>query len=60
MRRYSGGQTDQGEVLDDCCHVTSALGTLRSEVTLLHSNIKLELYFEAYMTFSSVIIVFPL
>ena len=29
-------KTDQGEVLDDCCHVTSALGTLRSEVTLLH------------------------
>ena len=35
MRRYGGGQTDQGEVLDDCCYVTSALGTLRSEVTLL-------------------------
>ena len=39
VRRYGGGQTDQGEVLDDCCHVTSASGTsgiLRSEVTLLH------------------------
>ena len=35
VRRYGGGQTDQGEVLDDCCHVTSALETLRSEVTLL-------------------------
>ena len=35
MRRYGGGQTNQGEVLDDCCHVTSALGTLRFEVTLL-------------------------
>ena len=35
VRRYGGGQTDQGEVLDDCCHVTSASGTLRSEVTLL-------------------------
>ena len=35
MRRYSGGQTDQGEVLDDCYHVTSASETLRSKVTLL-------------------------
>ena len=35
MRRYGGGQTDQSEVLDDCCHVTSVLGTLRSKVTLL-------------------------
>ena len=35
MRRYGGGQTGQGEVLDDCCHVTSALGTLCSKVTLL-------------------------
>ena len=35
MRHYSGSQTGRGEVLDDCCHVTSALGTLRSEVTLL-------------------------
>ena len=25
MRRYGGGQTDQGEILDDCYHVTSAL-----------------------------------
>ena len=31
MRRGSGSRTDQGEVLDDCCHVTSASGTLRSE-----------------------------
>ena len=31
MRRGSGSQTDQDEVLDDCCHVTSAPGTLRSE-----------------------------
>ena len=36
VRRYGGGQTDPGEILDDCCYVTSALGTLRSEVTLLH------------------------
>ena len=28
-------KTDQGEVLEDCCHLTSALGTLRSKVTLL-------------------------
>ena len=35
VRHYDGGQTDQGEVLDDCCHVTFALGTLRSKVTLL-------------------------
>ena len=31
MRRGSGSRTDQGEVLDDCYHVTSASGTLRSE-----------------------------
>ena len=26
VRCYEGGQTDQGKGLDDCCHVTSALG----------------------------------
>ena len=26
MRRHGGGQTDQGEVLDNCSHVTSTLG----------------------------------
>ena len=31
LRRCGGGQADQGEVLNDCCHVTSASGTLRSE-----------------------------
>ena len=31
MRRGSGSETDQGEGLDDCCYVTSALGTLCSE-----------------------------
>ena len=31
MKRGGGSQTDQGEVLDDCCHVTSALETLCSE-----------------------------
>ena len=35
VRCYGGGQTDQGKVVDDCCYVTSTLGTLRSEVTLL-------------------------
>ena len=35
MRRYGGGQTDQSKVLDNCCHVISALGTLCSKVTLL-------------------------
>ena len=35
MRRYSRGQTDQGEVLDDYCHMTSTSETLRSEVILL-------------------------
>ena len=35
MKHYGRGQTDQGEVLNDYCYVTSALGTLRSEVTLL-------------------------
>ena len=31
MKRCDRGQADQGEVLDDCCHVTSVSGTLRSE-----------------------------
>ena len=31
MRRCGGSQTNQNEVLDDCCYVTSALKTLRSE-----------------------------
>ena len=31
MRHCSGSQTDQDEVLDDCCHVNSALETLHSE-----------------------------
>ena len=31
MKRCSEGQTDQGEVLDDCSHVTSALRTFRSK-----------------------------
>ena len=39
MRRYSGGQTDQGEVLDDCYYVTSALKTLRSKGMLLQLSL---------------------
>ena len=35
VRHYGGGQTDQGEVLNDCCHVTSVTGTLYSGVILL-------------------------
>ena len=31
MRYGSRSQADQGKVLDDCCYMTSALGTLRSE-----------------------------
>ena len=31
MRHCGGSQTDQGEVWVIVCHVTSALGTLRSE-----------------------------
>ena len=42
MRRYGRSQTDQGEVLDDCCHMTSASGTLRSEVTLLQLLLSLD------------------
>ena len=30
-RRYSGSQTNQGEVLDDCSHVLFASKTLRSK-----------------------------
>ena len=31
VRHYSESQAEQGEVLDDCCHIASALGTFRSE-----------------------------
>ena len=31
MRHCDRSQTDQGEVLDDCCYVTSTLGTFCSE-----------------------------
>ena len=37
VKHYGRGQTDQGEVLGDCCHITFASGTLRSKVTLLQS-----------------------
>ena len=38
MRCCDESQTDQGKVLDDYCHVTSALGTFRSKghVITLH------------------------
>ena len=42
VKCYGGGQTDQGEVLDDCYHVTSASGTLRSDVTLLQLPLSLD------------------
>ena len=35
MRHCGGSLSDQDEVLDNCCHVTSALGTFRSEIMLL-------------------------
>ena len=46
MRYYGGGQTDQDEVLDDCCHVISASELSACDfrfknsplVTLLHSS----------------------
>ena len=31
MRCYGGSQTNQGEVLDDSCHVTFVLRILRSK-----------------------------
>ena len=31
IRHCGGGQADQGEVLDDCCHVTSTLGAFGSD-----------------------------
>ena len=31
MRRYDKSQADQSEVLDDCCHMISASGTLCSK-----------------------------
>ena len=35
MKRYGRSQTDEGEVLEDCCDMTSALGTLSPRVMLL-------------------------
>ena len=31
LKCYVGGQADQDEVLDDCYHVTSVLGTFSSK-----------------------------
>ena len=42
MRCYGGGQTDQGEVLDNCCYMTSALRTLCFEVMLLQLLLSLD------------------
>ena len=35
-------KTDQGKVLDDCCYMTSALGTLHSKITLLQLPFSLD------------------
>ena len=42
MKRYGRGQTDQGEVLDNYCHITSASETLRSKITLLQLPLSLD------------------
>ena len=42
VRRYGGGQIDQGEVLDDYYYMISVLGTLRFEVTLLQLPLSLD------------------
>lgn len=42
MRHCSGGQSDQDEVLDNCCHVNSALEVLSApapRVMILHIDI---------------------
>ena len=39
MKCCNGGQADQGEVLDDCCHVIFTLGTLYSENYVITSMI---------------------
>ena len=44
VRCYSKGQADQGEVLDNCCHVISALGILHSNDYII-TGISLILYF---------------
>ena len=36
VRRYGRGQANQGEVLDNCCHVASALVSSAPKVMLLH------------------------
>ena len=46
MRRCNGSQTDQGEVLNDCCHVTSASVASAPKVTLLQIfKILLKIFF---------------
>ena len=34
MKRCGGSQTDQGEVLNNCCYITFTLGTLCSDTLL--------------------------
>ena len=63
MRRHEGGQTDQGEVLDDCYHVISVLGLSARDfhfrncplVTLLHL---LKLFLTLNIYFKLIVIYF--
>ena len=57
MRRHGRGQTNQGEVLDDSCHATSALGTLRCEGYDITLTIKPKLCFDSRMR--SAVLHFP-
>ena len=57
VSHHGKNQTNQGEVLDDCCHVTSAFETLRTKghvITRFFSNNL------SFSIFSSTIISFPL
>ena len=39
VRRCDRSQVDQGEVLDDCCQVTFALGTFHSKGHIITSKL---------------------
>ena len=56
MRHGSESQTNQGEVLYDCYHVTSALGTLRSESHVITKSYQMQrrIFFAIYLPTSTI------
>ena len=62
MKHCAGGQADQGEVLDDCCHVNSNLETLRSEghviIDPVYKHHIYLLFDKLYILMSHILIIF--